>query len=97
MPNKPCSGAEHLGCDGHVGSNMCMPYNMCLCRRGMAMAGVDKWLTPAEIETICLHYTATKTASMDVMHYAQFLADVDEIFTKPVRELQRLFLPGLVP
>lgn len=53
----------------------------------MAMAGVDKWLTPAEIEAICQHYTAPKTAmpSMDVMAYTQFLADVDQIFTKPVR------------
>jgi hypothetical protein len=50
----------------------------------MAMAGVDRWLTAAEIEAICQHYTAPKTASMDVMHYTQFLADVDEIFTKPV-------------
>jgi hypothetical protein len=52
----------------------------------MAIAGVDKWLTSAEIEVICQHYTAPKTASMDVMHYAQFLADVDEIFTKPVSD-----------
>lgn len=51
----------------------------------MAMAGVDKWLTAAEIEAICRHYTAPKTASMDVMLYTAFLADVDEIFTKPVR------------
>jgi hypothetical protein len=50
----------------------------------MAMAGVDRFLSPAEIEAICAHYTAPKTASMDVMHYVQFLADVDEIFTKPV-------------
>jgi hypothetical protein len=50
----------------------------------MAIAGVDKWLSPAEIEAICQHYTAPKTASMDVMQYTQFLADVDEIFTKPV-------------
>jgi hypothetical protein len=50
----------------------------------MAMAGVDRWLSAAEIEAICQHYTAPKTASMDIMHYTQFLADVDEIFTKPV-------------
>lgn len=50
----------------------------------MAIAGVDKWLTPAEIEVICQHYTAPKTASMDMTHYLQFLADVDQIFTKPV-------------
>lgn len=52
--------------------------------RGLAMAGVDKFLTPAEIEIICQHYTVPKTASMDVVKYNDFLADVDVIFTKPV-------------
>jgi hypothetical protein len=48
------------------------------------MAGVDKWLSPAEIEAICAHYTVPKTASMDVTRYTDFLADIDAIFTKPV-------------
>lgn len=55
----------------------------------MAMAGVDKWLTPAEIEVICQHYTAPKTASMDVTHYTQFLADIETIFTQPVSDNER--------
>lgn len=53
-----------------------------------AMAGIDKFLTPKELEIICQHYTAPKTASMDVMMYTQFLADVDVIFTKPVSFVQ---------
>uniref|UniRef100_A0A383W0A7 Uncharacterized protein n=2 Tax=Tetradesmus obliquus TaxID=3088 RepID=A0A383W0A7_TETOB len=50
--------------------------------RGMAMAGVDKFLSPAELAAIGQHYTVPKTASMEVMMYTQFLADVDAIFTK---------------
>lgn len=52
--------------------------------RGLAMAGVDKFLSPKEIQVICDHYTVSKTASMDVMKYTEFLHDVDLIFTKPV-------------
>eukprot|EP00879_Flechtneria_rotunda_P009058 GHRR01009483.1.p1 GENE.GHRR01009483.1~~GHRR01009483.1.p1 ORF type:complete len:230 (+),score=78.34 GHRR01009483.1:148-837(+) len=51
--------------------------------RGMAMAGVDKFLTPAEIEVICQHYTVPKSASMDIVMYNEFLAEVDSVFTKP--------------
>lgn len=53
--------------------------------RGLMMAGVDKFLNPIEISIICQHYTVPKTASMDVVEYTRFLADVDIIFTKPVR------------
>jgi hypothetical protein len=49
-----------------------------------AMAGVDKFLSPAELQAIGQHYTVPKTASMEVMMYTQFLADVDSIFTKNV-------------
>jgi hypothetical protein len=52
--------------------------------RGMAMAGVDKYLSAKELQVICDAYTVPKTASMDVMQYHRFLADVDLIFTKPV-------------
>eukprot|EP00775_Hariotina_reticulata_P008738 gene8738-8918_t len=51
--------------------------------RGMAMAGIDKYLNPAELDAICQHYVVPKTASMEVMQYNQFLADVDSMFTKP--------------
>jgi hypothetical protein len=50
-----------------------------------AMAGVDKFLSPAELQVIGQHYTVPKTASMEVMMYMQFLADVESIFTKNVR------------
>jgi hypothetical protein len=49
-----------------------------------AMAGIDKFLSPAELQAIGQHYTVPKTASMEVMLYTQFLADVDAIFTKKV-------------
>jgi hypothetical protein len=52
--------------------------------RGMAMAGVDKFLTAKEIQTICDAYTAPKTASLEVFEYNKFLAEVNLIFTKPV-------------
>jgi hypothetical protein len=55
--------------------------------RGMAMAGVDKYLSAKELQVICDAYTVPKTASMDVMQYHRFLADVDLIFTKPVSSL----------
>jgi hypothetical protein len=49
-----------------------------------AFTGIDKYLTPAELDAICQHYVVPKTASMEVMQYTQFLADVDSMFTKPV-------------
>lgn len=51
--------------------------------RAMAMAGVDKHLSAAEIAAICEHYTVPKTASSTVMEYKKLLAEVDSIFTKP--------------
>ncbi len=58
--------------------------------RGLMMAGVDKFLTPTELTIICKRYTVPKTASMEVVEYNKFLADVDIIFTKPVSSLEEL-------
>eukprot|EP00877_Chromochloris_zofingiensis_P005200 jgi/Chrzof1/14681/Cz09g11260.t1 len=63
--------------------------------RGLAMAGVDKFLSPKEIQVICDHYTVSKTASMDVMKYTEFLHDVDLIFTKP--NLEKTPLEDVAP
>ncbi|KAI8475036.1 MAG: flagellar associated protein [Monoraphidium minutum] len=50
--------------------------------RGMSMAGVDKFLSAAELRLICGHYTVPRTASSEVTEYSRFLDDVDAVFTK---------------
>lgn len=53
--------------------------------RGLALAGVDKVLTAAELQAVATHYTVGTS-----LHYTRFLADVDIIFTKPNLERRPL-------
>mmetsp|Transcript_9410 Transcript_9410/g.20056 ORF Transcript_9410/g.20056 Transcript_9410/m.20056 type:complete len:228 (-) Transcript_9410:593-1276(-) len=49
----------------------------------LSMAGVDKALTPAEMQVICDTYTVPRSPSLIMVDYKTFLDDVDVIFTVP--------------
>lgn len=49
------------------------------------MAGIDKHLSSSELETLRDAYKQTKGPSLILADYRSFLADVDIIFTVPVR------------
>jgi hypothetical protein len=50
----------------------------------LSMAGLDKVLTPAELQTICDAYTVPRSPSLIMTDYKTFLNDVDVVFTLPV-------------
>lgn len=51
----------------------------------LSMAGIDKHLSSSELETLRDAYKQTKGPSLILADYRSFLADVDIIFTVPVR------------
>jgi hypothetical protein len=46
--------------------------------------GVDKHLSPVEIDALCRQYTVPKTASLDVFCYRELLHELELVFTVPV-------------
>lgn len=56
----------------------------------LSMAGIDKFLSPAEIKVLTDAYTVPRTASLDMVDYRAFLYDVDIVFTIPHMEVQPL-------
>ena len=50
----------------------------------MSMAGLDKVLTPTELQTICDTYTVPRSPSLIMTDYKTFLNDVEIVFTLPV-------------
>jgi hypothetical protein len=66
----------------------------------LSMAGLDKVLIPAELQTICDAYTVPRSPSLIMTDYKTFLNDVDIVFTLPVRVRgidMRAFQRGLPP
>lgn len=47
----------------------------------LSMAGVDKYLTAAEMQILTDAYTVPRTASLSMVDYRAFLYDVDIVFT----------------
>lgn len=52
---------------------------------GLSMAGMDRELSPKELQLIADAYTVEKTPTLKMVEYRSFLNDVDIIFTLPVR------------
>lgn len=51
-----------------------------LCNR----AGLDKYLSPAELEVICDHYRVARTPSLEMCDHRSFLHELELLFTVPV-------------
>eukprot|EP00798_Chlamydomonas_sp_ICE-L_P014568 gene14568-20611_t len=49
----------------------------------LSMAGLDKVLTPAELQVICDTYTVPRSPSLIMVDYKTFLDDVNIMFTVP--------------
>lgn len=49
----------------------------------LGLAGIDKFLSPAEIQAITAQYTVDKTNSLQMVDYRAFLGELDSIFTSP--------------
>lgn len=50
----------------------------------LSMSGLDKLLSPAELQLICDTYTVPRSPSLIMTDYKTFLNDVDIVFTLPV-------------
>lgn len=57
---------------------------------GLSIAGLDKKLSPQQIETIVDAYRVQVTPSLSMIDWIRFVEDVDIIFTKKVWILCRL-------
>lgn len=62
-------------------------------KSGLSTAGIDKFLSPAEIQTICDYYTVQLTPSLEMVEYRRFIQEVDAIFATPNLEKNPLISP----
>lgn len=58
---------------------------------GLSIAGLDKKLSPQQIETIVDAYRVQVTPSLSMIDWIRFVEDVDIIFTKKVWHLWHVF------
>jgi hypothetical protein len=78
--NLTCSKRSMMTRHNHIDIATSNRRSVLLC----TSAGVDKQLSPAEIDALCQHYTVPKTGSMDIFSYREFLHELELIFTVPV-------------
>lgn len=78
--NLTCSKRRIIAINDQIDVSTAFRRSVLLC----TSAGVDKQLSPAEIDALCQHYTVPKTGSMDIFSYREFLHELELIFTVPV-------------
>lgn len=49
------------------------------------MAGIDKYLSPKELEVICETYKVQRDATLVMVDHRTFLHELELVFTVPVR------------